>query len=584
MHRLTLPALPLLLVLLLLLVLPTGLWAAPPARPVPLRDNPLLQQKVTLAVTDRPLGDVLVTLTPTLKVDLSASAPVADQRVTLHLTDQPVYRLMERLPALLSHTPEKPTGYYWERQERPTAARPAFNLWRDLRSVQDEERELDYPRREAAKMLRDMRNLASLPPEQRNAYKSDYPFKFPSSEDELCAKALRGLSDDQLDALMNGGSIPLDSALYSKEIAAAKQQQCDRMREQQRIAKLINSPDPYPNGIPDPPSVPLSLCVAKEDTGNSFLGFNACYELQVRGLDEGSVGGLVIDPYDTTSRPDPSRLALKPPAADRPSGRSEKRVDLTPWLIDKRLTPAQLDDIGFNLQVLAKAAHITIYQEAFLKKPDVMYAVRADRLTTLKGTLPQLVAAICVQWNFQAQKVGDDYFFWSRTWASDRALDVPERLIRRWRAKLKAQGYLTADDHAEIAAALTWPQIDVTLGQTMPEGCCRSAQTSKMWHLLGSLTQQEREAAASPPGLPLSALSPAGQEALASGFREELAQATGEGLAGAVLALRVAPGDPAKYRLPNEQVRVDVSAGDQSLVSAEDIVWLKAPSAPAPRP
>ena len=126
--------------------------AAPPASAKPpslLRDNPLLQEKVTLETTDRPLGDVLAQLPATFKVDLTTSAKIADQRVTLRLADQPLFRLMDRLPRLLSHSPGAPHGYYWEKVGRPAKARPAFNLWRDLRSVQDEECELDYPRREA---------------------------------------------------------------------------------------------------------------------------------------------------------------------------------------------------------------------------------------------------------------------------------------------------------------------------------------------------------------------------------------------------------------------------------------------------
>ena len=86
--------------------LPVGISASP--KSTLLRDDPLLQQKITLEVTDRPLGDVLKALSPALKADLTVSAGIADQRVTLHLTDQPVYLLLNRLPQLLSHLPDHP--------------------------------------------------------------------------------------------------------------------------------------------------------------------------------------------------------------------------------------------------------------------------------------------------------------------------------------------------------------------------------------------------------------------------------------------------------------------------------------------
>ena len=265
----------------------------PPAKSTLLRDDPLLQQKITLEATDRPLGEVLKVLSPLLKADLTASASIADQRVTLHLIGQPVYRLMDRLPHLLSHLPEHPHGYYWEKLDRAAKQRPAFNLWRDLRSVQDEERELDYPRREVAKMLRDMRDLCRMTPEERKNYHGDYPYVLlpddikeqPFGQSGVAlAKALRPLTDEQLDALMDGEKIALDSGLFADEIAAAKQAQRDQIKHQQEFAKRTNTQDSYVKGIPEPPDVIPTISVKTQDDNGRVMAHAQLYGVYLSGV------------------------------------------------------------------------------------------------------------------------------------------------------------------------------------------------------------------------------------------------------------------------------------------------------------
>ena len=63
--------------------------------------HPHLQQKITLAVTDKPLGDVLADLPPALSARLCAEREIAGQRVTLRLTDQAVSLVIDRLVRLM---------------------------------------------------------------------------------------------------------------------------------------------------------------------------------------------------------------------------------------------------------------------------------------------------------------------------------------------------------------------------------------------------------------------------------------------------------------------------------------------------
>lgn len=540
-----------------------------------LRDDPLLQQKVTLEATDRPLGEVLKALSPALKVDLTASSQIANQRVTLHLSDQPLHLLMNRLPQLLSHLPEKPHGYYWEKLDRPANARPAFNLWRDLRSVQDEEYERDYPRREAGILLRDLRNLSRLTYQERMQYKGDYPYtRFPGispTEDKPEGKALKGLSDEQIEALLGGEKIPLDPAVFAKEIAAFKQKQ--RADSGRIYAEAISAGYPPP----EPPDIPPALSVERMDKDGTYPDQATEYEVKLEGVND---YGNVLEVYDTNQSRDPNRASL--PLAGNGAA---SVIDLTPLLTDKAVTPAQRKDVGFTLQVLAKAAHVTLYQEDFLSR-GATWGSESLGLAMLKGTLPQIVAAVCAEWDYHAEKVGDDYVFWSRTWVLDRANDVPDRLIAKWRARLRKQGALTLEDNAEIAATLTWPQVKLTLDVALPgTGPWYSVKAYKVSRLIGLLPPLEREAAFSADGLALTDLSPWVQQAFAADFRQDFAKIPADQLNQAVLTFQTDRAGSSDA--PTEVVRMNVSAGGRSLFGTSIAIDLPTPppaQPPLPKP
>jgi len=542
----------------------------PPAKPTLLRGDPLLQQKVTLEATDRPLGDVLKDLSLTLKVDLTASSQIADQRVTLRLTDQPVYLLMNRLPQLLSHAPGKPRGYYWERLARPAKARPAFNLWRDLRSVQDEEHERDYPRREAARMLRDMRDVIPLNFQERQKFKSDYPpARYPSGPPGTVSPlelALQGLSDAQIEALVDGQRMPLDPARFAGAVADGKKQQRDQWKRDQEVAALDGRPDPFPHGFPEQPDVPLVLSVRRADEDDDTFKPTQ-YRTRMEGVEEGAG---VIDVYDTNTDRDPNMVPLLA------AGLKEPVFDLTPLPRDKSVTPAQRGDVGFALQALAKAAHVNVYQEDFFKEgATAKYDTPGP--TPLKGTLPQLIAAVCREWNLHAEKAGDDYLLWSRTWALDRAADIPDRLLAPWRARFQKQGGLTLADDVEIASALTWPQVNLTLNLVLPaSGPWDQKKEYNALRLIGLLSSAECSAASSADGLPLAGLSPTGQNALMTCFPQEILRVPSDLLNQAVLRVETPP-----EGMADRVVGVKVRANGETLFGTI-LITSPPPAAPSP--
>lgn len=543
--------------------------AASSAKSMLLRDNPILQEKVSVEATNCSLGDVLAGLSPRLKVDLTASAQVADQRVTLRLTNQPLYLLMERLPALLSHLPSRPRGYYWEKLDRPITSRPAFNLWRDLRSVQDEEYERDYPRREAAVLVKDLRNLSRLTPQEREKYQGDFPYiRFPGispTEDGPEGAALKGLTDEQIDALLAGEKIPLNPALFTKQIVAFKQKQ--RTNQARVYAAALRAG--YP--VPEPPDVPPMISLLQADREGEYPDQATIYELRLEGLGDYGVG---LDVFDTKKNRDPRRIA--PPIALATAAQGPM-IDLTPLLGGEAVTAEQRKDIGFTLQALAKAAHITLYQEAFVK-PSVDWAAHSNGLATLKAPLPDLIVSICQEWNYQAQKVGDDYIFCSRTWAQDRAADVPNRLVTKWQLRLKKQKALTLADRADIAASLTWPQVKLTLAKVLPaSGPWDSVATYKTLRLIGLLSPVEQEAAFSTNGLLLADMPPWIQQSFVADFRRNLSKIPSDQVERSVLTFQTE--QAGSVDMPTEVISMNLSTDGQSLFGTLLVINLPPPAA-----
>ena len=504
--------------------------------PVPaklLRSDPLLQTAITVDAVEVPIKDVLASLKSSLKLDLTAEQNVADQRVTLHVTSQPAYVLMQEILLLLSHNTAHPYGYHWGLLERSAGERPDYQLWRDMASVAQEQEERDYPRRELALFLHDMHQMAQLPPQEATGHQTEMSFKIPDPDDPY-NKAFRTLTDDQLDALANGESVPLDPSLFPKEIANLRQEQQDWNARQQLAdwvvalrakARAARQPDPYPDNLPITlPSPELWVLPADKDRNEEFPDWVGKYDVYLVGVLDSE---LILDTYNTAKNQDP--LFLPPPADSGPL------VDLAPYLAAKTVTEQQRGSLGFTLQSLAKAAHINIYGESFLRT-GIQNGLPHPGLTILQGSVLRLVAQICALWDCHAEPVQGGYLFWSRTWAQDRELDVPERLIAPWRQRLAKNGELSLYDRAEIDAALTWPQVALTLDVALPEaGKYDAVQTYRMLDLFGSLTPTEQTQALSSDGLSLLGMSARGQAALAEDYKTPLRDVPSDQLASAVL-------------------------------------------------
>lgn len=441
-------------------------------------------------------------------------------------------------------------------------------------------------------MLRDLRNMARMPAPERAKYKGDYPDQLDDYDDGLpFVKAMRGLTDDQLDALAAGQGLPLDPDVFADEIAAERRQSADIQQSlagslaERKKALAAGQPDPHPGlRLPyDGLAVPmLRLTPINEDEN---IGWFGVFSLSVEGVSHNSA--LVLDAYNTTASPAPYR-APPAPKSVRPQDAQGTVVDLAPLLAAKTTTPAQRADIGFTLQALAQAAHLNIYQEDFLRKslmdsdPDANTpAPPPAGLKTLKGTASALIAAICAHWDYRWQRVGGDYLFWSRTWAVDRADDIPERLIAPWRRRLKAQGAFTLDDRAGIASALPLHLIRLTLDPALPEAGPWSPASYHLLRLLGRLPAADREAAQWVGGLALGSASPQAQEAVADDYTDSLKDVPDDQRGRVVMTLRVEDGPQA----PSRRVALVFSLDGLTVLSVkQDLRGPQTPAPPAARP
>lgn len=458
--------------------------------------DPALQNNVTIDVVGRTIEDVLAQLSQTASVKLNATRTIADQRITLHITDKPLHEVMERLTGLLSHAPTSPRGYHWEKLNRPTGERPAYRLWRDAQSRIEERAALDQPWQDALQHLKDSRNLARLPGEERSSYKSSFPPASYAKVDlnPLC-QALKNLSDAQLEALMRGTDIYIPTAPLKEALAAQYKALWERFKPDDPMPAFALRSDT------------MTLRVVRHDDGGERPNQSHIFGL---AMGQGKVTGL-INGYTHLNGYEETWGEGLLPEKDDPKA---PVFDLAPLLAAKEVTPEQRGDIGFTLAALAKTAKISLYQEHFFKTNH--FGRRSEGIQKLKGTLPQLINAICREWGYQVEKVGEDYFFWSRTWAQDRAADVPERALDRWRKRSeKQQGNLTPENRMEIASSFTWPQVKLTLNLALPEsGPWDMLREYRALRFLRQLSHQERTAAASEQGLAVAALSSAAQGTL----------------------------------------------------------------------
>lgn len=478
-------------------------------------DDPQLQVRISVDAARRPLGDVLKGISADAGIELRAGAPIGDQRVTLQVAGQAVHTVMDRLAGLLGHSSADDTGYRWRRSTL-RSGRPAFILIRDARSIAEERALLEYPRRKVQEWLRDFRDLAKLPAEQRAQFSTDLnPSLWRRAEWQPLMTAFADLSDADLAALAAGRLVPVDPA----EFREFEPRYTERVRQARERAAMIRSqelaegrPDPYPQDLPDPPPFAPSLRLRWEDAEGDQPWRTGDYSLSLN---------QVLD-YEAVLRPSDARADRSVFHQDGPV------VDLGPYLDAPGVTPEQRGDVGFTVRALAKAAKVNAYEEHFYT-PHLL-GTWSRGIRRLKGPLPALLEEICLEWGYTVHKVGNDYLFWPGDWPFARRRDIPERLITPWRDRLIRQGALTLDDRGEMARTFTQAQLRGTMRFALPESGQWLSGTTRLLRFYGHLSAGERGRAVSPRGLPASSLARGTLDLLARDLLRDVRELTPEEL------------------------------------------------------
>jgi hypothetical protein len=425
-----------------------------------LKNDKTLDVVVDVDCAGQPLQDALADISQKYQVHLVAAKGVGQQRVNLSIRQQKLYTVMYRLAGLLSHSPITPVGYHWKREELPPApTTPVFRLYRDARSLSNERKALDAPRQTVGLMLREMRDAAQVPPEDRgkNGKYANSGLLF-SPDYQLQRDVLTGLSDSEIDGLMRGGTVSLNPEQFKDRISTLRR--LIEERNEGLAAEFRAQNRPVPPGLLSPQIEPPTLHLQPSDSDGENPIWSEMYGMEIDGMST-SPGGtlpggtLIVGPYNTPDLINRRNRKL----ADDPD------IDLTTQLSDEK----QAGDLRYILQAIAGAAHLNLYHEFFFKHSFYSGNVWGYKLPFLKAHLSEFLQQISSAWNCDYEIIGDTLSVWNNTWALDRQADIPEPLIQQWRAKIAATGGLSLRERVAIFHNFTWRQIRQTLWAALPE-------------------------------------------------------------------------------------------------------------------
>ena len=440
---------------------------------------------VTADAVSLPLADALRQISSGLPIELSASRDIADQRVTLCAKEQALEPFMAGVAETLSHTSKNATGYIWE--AGPSAAgKSSYRLKRTSAGRIAERQGLEKPRQEALQGLYDLRNAAHRA--EVAAQKTN-----PTEHEKLVieygkdryVQAFKALNDSQIKRLLNGEVLSVPTTPFQ-----------DANLPSPIVIRVFNAAEKEH----DPTKSDwFGVCLANF-TPTAWRGLNSA-----RGREK-------------------TGYLPETPDADKETA---PVYDLNPLLSAPGVTDEQRTDLGFVVHTLSQVTGIPVYEEHFIRQVGLFYP-DVKGLTLRKGTMPQLVNAICKHWEYQVEQApSGDLLFWSRHWAQDKQSDISERTLAPWRSVLQKQGRFTETDYTDMAQKLSFAQVRVTLPYAFGVGehapwMKDSAQTDTDWdrftntwgvyqykgrRLTAALTPGEQQAAQSPDGIAFGDLS-----------------------------------------------------------------------------
>lgn len=455
-----------------------------PPRYAWMQTDTALQKPVALEIKTQPLRVILDSISEKTGVVVSASRDIREYRIALHTDAQPLAHVLARLEDLFGHGKLPNAGYQWTRivaDKQP----PRYLLERNARAVEEEAELLDSPRITAKRWMRETRDFLLLPSEKRGVFKSDSPhvnflrrYAVPTKvgTPEVIDSAVTMLTDVQINALFRDNHVELPGFIVSDAAYAALQ----------TVPKGSGvRPDFDDYTRPSQAYLQLASSTFCEGEFDIVLSFHA-------GFPNYCPSQILLNTLDAL--PDQSNEDFE---------EAQKWEQATPInLLAHEDAPAGKQPVltlPVALSLLAREAKISIYSEAFLK--------RSTNLVVTQGKPEYLLSKICDVFACRWVKVGGDYLVTSKSWAQDRAGDVPQPLLDRWQASQQNhKGLLEPLDFLDMGRLMTAPQL-ATLALLFDSPSITTARTRNVLRFAATLDRTDFEAACGKEGVTLSTLS-----------------------------------------------------------------------------
>ena len=366
----------------------------------------------------------------------------------------------------------------WQRVE-PKDAPPFYLLTQSRKGLAEEEANADVPVQTLSRWLREMREYARLAPEKRSAFKTDFPFlnfyakKGESPNDEFTGPLLEAVSvltDADIDLLAKTGRVDAPGFLPSP-------QQTEAMIVTAKRAGF------YRQNSDKPPTGAYLQLHSDTNPGR--------YALILR-FDSGSIGGMPGGfNFDTLDIGGEYEWILE--MLDRME--QEEQAKPVELIDPHKRVPGKVPVVSLAaaLDLWSKATGHNVFGEIFLKEKAAL---------TLTSDKPEtLLTRLCVKFGCDWRRIGGDYLVYSKSWAADRASDIPDTTLDRWRATIKKEKRLPLETLLEMST-LRHPQFTIIQHYLFVNVFTR-AQNLHMLRLLQSLSNTRRERAMAKESVPL---------------------------------------------------------------------------------